>query len=52
MIVIIIDQLYENYLAYKFYDFWTDKFMIFDTTDQITREMTGCVLNIITLKLY
>jgi len=26
--------------------------MIFDTTDQITREMTGMVLNIITLRLY
>ena len=51
-IFICADQIYENYLAYSDYNNWIDNFIWFDTTDQISRELTAMILNIITLRLY
>ena len=52
MNLLCLDQLYENAFAMYNYNRWADNFMLFDTTDQVSRELTALVLNIITLRLY
>ena len=47
-----LDQLFENAYAEMDYESWANRFMLFDSTDQLSRELTALVLNIITLRLY